>query len=504
MSQLNPYVFWPPFLIIMGAALGSFLYPDIFLAGTTQLNDWLLHHFGWLFSLAALSFLGIVIWTYASPLGKLKIGGQEAKPILTKWRWFAITLCTTVAVGILFWGTAEPISHLHAPPKGLGLEPGSGEAATFALSTMFMHWTFIPYGIYTLASLMFAIGYYNLKQPFSLGTMLFPILGEKVHGNWGKVIDAICLFSLVAGMAASLGAGLLTIAGGLESVFGLTSGPGMLALIGLCIVVSFILSAASGLQKGIRILSDLNLRAFLLMTAFVFITGPTIFLLSFGVEGMGEFLQTFFQRALYTGAAADDPWAKSWTIFYWANWLAWTPVTALFLGRLSYGYTVREVIRFNLIYPALFSCVWMLVFSGTALHMDLNGADYPLQQVVNELGYENVIFAVFERLPLAGITSTLFLLVAFLSYVTAADSNTSAMSGLSSTGISPESPEPTLWIKIAWGAAVGIIAWVMVTFASIDGIKMASNIGGLPALFLLIAIAWGMVRLILNPERLNL
>ena len=133
-----------------------------------------------------------------SPIAQVKIGGKKAKPLLSKWRWFTITLCTTIAIGILFWGTAEPIYHLHAPPVGLGITPNSTEAAIFSLSTMFLHWTFTPYGIYTLASLMFALVYYNLKQPFNLGSLLYPLIGDRAHGKLSKVIDAICLYALVA------------------------------------------------------------------------------------------------------------------------------------------------------------------------------------------------------------------------------------------------------------------------------------------------------------------
>lgn len=470
MKSIKHWVFWPPFLILIGSMAYSLLDAESFSEQTKFLNAQLLEHFGWLFSVSTLCFLGICIWVYFSPLANIRIGGKDAKPILTKWRWFAITLCTTVAVGILFWGTAEPLMHYQSPPQGLGIAPNSPDSARFAMSTMFMHWTFIPYGIYALAGLMFALTYYNLKQPFSLGSMLYPLIGERAYGPLGNAVDAICLYSLVAGMAASLGAGILSLVGGMESVLGVPDAPWVLALVAILIVGTFILSAASGLLKGIRILSDINIKAFFGFSIFVFIFGPTTYILSFGFEGLGEFLQTFFQRSLYTGTAAGDSWPKDWTIFYWANWLAWTPVTALFLGRLSVGYTVRDFLNMNLIYPSIFGCLWMMIFSGTSLYMDIHSVEGGLATVLAEKGFENVMYAVFDRLPLSTVTSIIFILVTFLSYVTAADSNTSAMSGLSSSGISPESPEPSFWIKIIWGSIVGLIAWVMVSQADIEGI----------------------------------
>jgi choline-glycine betaine transporter len=497
MNQMNHRVFWPPFLLLLAAAIYSLMDTVGFLENAGILNTWILKYFGWLFSLATLSFLGICIWIYFSKIGNTKIGGATAQPFLNKWRWFSITLCTTIATGILFWGAAEPLFHYHNPPLGLNIIPESTAAITFSLSTMFLHWTFTPYGIYTLAALSFALAYYNLRQPFSIGSMLFPLFGKQIPRGWSDFLDGLCLFSLTMGMAASLGAGILLIAGGLETLFNIEKSSFLLAVIALSIVIVFIISAASGLMKGIQLLSSWNIVAFIALGLFVFLCGPTLYILDVGTESLGEYFQTFFQKSLYTGAAAEDGWAKSWTIFYWANWMAWTPVTAVFLGRLTYGYTIREVIRFNLIYPSLFGCFWMMIFSGSALYFDIN--DYfMMHEAVKVGGFERAIFYLFQKLPLSSLTSIFFLGIAFLSYVTAADSNTSAMSGISSVGISPESPEPALSIKIAWGVAIGLVAWIMVTFADIEGIKTASNLGGFPALFLLILVAIGLVKMILK------
>ncbi len=496
MSNLRRWVFFPPFLVLCAATIYSLVDVEGFLKNATFLNDWILAKFGWLYAIATFSFLIICIWVYFSPIAKVRIGGKEATPFLSKWRWFTITLTTTVAIGILFWGTAEPLYHLHQPPKGLDITANTAEAAQFSMSTMFMHWTFTPYAIYTLAGLMFALTYYNLKQPFSLGAMLYPLIGDKAHGKFGRAIDAICLYSLVAGMAASLGAGILTIGGGIESLFGIKSSPLLLGVITLFIVLTFILSAASGLLKGIRILSSINIQIFILLFFFVLVFGPTGDMLRLGGQGLVDYVANFVPRSIYTLSIEDTSWLNSWTLFYWANWLAWTPVTALFLGRLAYGYTVRDYIHFNLLLPSIFGSLWMIVFSGTAMSIDVNSSDMILNQTLQEQGAENVIYAVFNQLPMPQVISVIFLLTSFLSYVTAADSNTSAMSGISSTGISPSSPEPSFPIKLIWGATVGVIAWVMVAFAGIDGIKMTSNLGGFPALFLMIAIGIGMIQMV--------
>lgn len=513
--QLRPFVFWPPFLVLIGVCVSSLIDPQAMISVIAALNTGMMGSLGWLFSVGALVFFLLCLVVYVSPLGKIRIGGSLALPLLNRWRWFSITLCTTIATGILFWGTAEPLFHLHAPPPSLALAPNSREAATFAVSTMYMHWSLIPYGIYTLAGLMFALCYYNLNQPFSLGSMLYPILGSRVHRSLDTWIDALCLFCLVAGMAASLGAGILIISGGLEHMAGIPANAAVMGGVAMAIVLSFVASAASGLLRGIRILSEINVSIFITLGVFMFLAGPTPFLLSFGLEAFGEYITNFFTRSLIGTITPDVEWAKSWTIFNWTNWLAWTPITALFLGRIALGYTVRQFIVFNLFLPALFACCWIMIFSVSAIHYDFQSPGSPLYALLKqEGGASRVIFSILEKLPFASITSVVFFVTAFLSYVTAADSNTAAMSGISvghdaAAHDDPAKDEPPLYVKVAWGSLIGLIAWIMVSFAGegkdkgLEGVKILSNLGGFPALILMIFVAWGMVKLMLNPRMLE-
>ena len=492
-------VFWPPFLLLLSALVFSISLPEVFLQQVTGVNDWILNQFGFLFSYGTLGMVFICTFVAFSPLGKIRIGGEDAKPLLSRWKWFSITLCTTVAIGILFWGSSEPLYHLHAPPLSLNIEANSAAAAQFSISTMFLHWTFTPYAIYTIPSLMFALAYYNMGKPFTLGSVIVPFASQKNIRSVGTVVDVICLYALVAGMSASLGAGIKTLVGGGNYLFGISENAFTLGIVTLAIVGTFIVSATSGLMKGIRILSDCNAKIFFALSIFVFIFGPTMFILEFSYQGIGDYFSSFFDRSLMT-ATEQDRWPLNWTVFYWANWLAWAPISALFLGRISYGYRVRDFILFNWILPAIFSIFWMSIFSSTAIHFDFV-QNIDLYSLVKNGGPEKSIYKIFSELPLATFVILVFIFTSFLSYVTSADSNTTAMAGISCHEISPENPEAPMGIKIAWGLLIGGVAWTMINSAGIDGIKMLSNLGGLPALFLVIIVSITLFVVAVKPDK---
>ncbi len=325
---------------------------------TRAANSWILTYFSSFFSWGVLAFVLLLAIVYFLPFSKQIIGGKEAKPLLSKWKWFSITLCTTIATGILFWGTAEPLFHFHQPPTDLQLNAGSREAATFAMSTMFMHWTISPYAIYTLAALVFSFTFYNLKRPFEVSATLYPLLGKYSCGWIGHVVDIVCLYGLVAGMAASLGAGILTIAGGLQKLFEVEQTAFLLGVIAVVIVVTFVISASSGLMKGIRILSDYNIKAFILLAIFFFIFGASLYLMQLGFDGFVQYFVHFLPRSVNWNNELGQEWFQSWTVFNWANWLAWAPITALFLGRLGRGYSIRAFIRYE---PDLSIHLWRIV-----------------------------------------------------------------------------------------------------------------------------------------------
>ncbi len=435
-----------------------------------------------------------------SPLGGVRIGGAAALPILSRWNWFSITLCTTIATGILFWGVAEPIMHFNGPPAFSGAEARTPEAARFSLATLYLHWSFTPYAMYAAPALAFALAYYNFGRPYSLSAPMRFAIGDAAKGKGAAFLDAIALFALTAGVAASLGAGMMTLADGLASTFGLPDGPLARLIVSMAIVMTFVVSSISGLQRGIRILSDVNIRFFFLLAAFVLFAGPTIKILSASAAGVGEYAATFLPRSAPLPGAGDDQWRRDWTMFYFANWAAWAPITALFLGRISVGYTVREFVLFTMVLPAVFGVVWMSIFGGAAIGID-EASGGAVTAALEARGPEGVIYAVLGALPLAAVMVAIFLFTTFVSFVTAMDSNTHSIASvcLAPERQAEEAAGEGLWIKVFWGVLIGAVAWLMTATNGVDGVRMLSNLGGAPGLLILIGSLVALARLMAQP-----
>lgn len=490
MSKFRKFVtFGPMLLLTLGVAL-SFADPQQFLTAVSAANSWILKHFSDAFNWASFAFVVTIAGIWFSKLGALKIGGAEAQPLLSKWNWFAITLCTTIAIGILFWATAEPLYHFHQPPSLSGIESGSLESQKFAMSSLFMHWTITPYAIYSIPSLAFALAYYNLGKSYSLAGPISLVIGQNAATHGRHLIDAIAVFALVAGLSATLGVGVLSISSGISDAFEVQASAPLMAVVVIAIVAAFTISSVSGLMNGIRLLSDWNVRFFFVLCAVVVMVGPAGKMLEFGLQGLGGFVLEFLPRSIGEGATADKIWANSWTTFYWANWMAWAPVTALFLGRIAKGYTVRQFILFNLVLPSTFAVVWMSIFGASAIEMDKTTG--LLWASLQSEGPERVVYAFFSQLPGAAVWPFAFILLSFVCFVTAADSNTEAVASIclkddEHQEIADEDKQKSIQrLKISWAVLIGATAWIMVSYSGVDGVRMLSNLGGLPALFIIL------------------
>ncbi|WP_324730610.1 BCCT family transporter [Pseudomonas paeninsulae] len=495
MKTIRHLTFWPAFICLLLTVYFTTVDKPGFIAATSALNNMVIANFAWLLNSGAVFLVGVCAYAYFSKAADIRIGGAEATPLLSPFKWFAVSLTAVIAMGILFWGAAEPVLHFREPPAFLGLEAGSSGAMQFAMSTMFVHWTITPYSIYTATALAFALAFHNLKMPFSIGSLLRPLLGRYVDGLGGQLIDALALFAVIIGMSATLNSGLLAIGDGFSYLMGIEKSPLLYAVIAIVIIGGTLMSAASGLHRGIQGLARINTWLYFVGLGFIFLVGPTAFILGLGTESLGVYLTHFFERNLVTGTAAQDQWAGWWTTAYFASWFGWAPVTCLFLGRIARGYTVRQFITVNLLLPSLFGFIWFSVISGSTLFFDLS-SNGGLYQVYKDQGLASVTYSLFEHLPGSLVLSVLFIFACFITFITAADSNTDVIGALCTRGVSAENPRSPLWVKAVWGGAIAFVAWVSASYIGAEGIRMLMNLAGLPGALICIGAGFALLRIL--------
>ncbi|MCH4886132.1 BCCT family transporter [Acidaminobacter sp. JC074] len=504
-AQLRLGIFIPMALIFLTAIVLGLVAPKAFYDAENVIVQYAFDSWGWLFQLCGVVFLAICIWAGFSKIGNIRLGGENAKPSLSKWNWFAISLTAGIATGILFWGIAEPITHFMSPPDMLGLEPGSEAAAMFSMSQSYIHWTFIPYAMYSLAGI--AIGYatYNMKKSYHISSTLYPIFGEKTKGWVGTVVDNLCLFAMAGGVAAVLGVATMQIGAGLNYVFGIQATKTVWIAIIAVIVGAYVISSYTGLNKGIKFLADKNSKLFLLMLAFIFIFGPTKFILSLGTQSTGHFLDNFFSQTLYLSPLDGSPWPRWWPIYYWAIWLAYAPLTGMFLAKISKGRTIREFITVNLILPAVFGMFWFMVYGGAALDLQLNGAG--IWEAIQSNGLEVSVFEFLKNYPLSTLMSITFIVAIFVSVVTLADSMTSTVSSLSTTAHDDPEAEPPGQVKLFWGfvmssiAIINLLAGKAGEISGIDATKQIATVAGFPILFLMLLMGYSTIKMLRNHKK---
>jgi choline-glycine betaine transporter len=495
---------WPIFIIpmaLIAVTVGiNFVSGEAFNALIMAFTDFTLGSFGWLFSVMTTLVVVLIAIAYFSPFGNVRLGGSKAKPIMRQSSYVWIVLCTILAAGILLWACAEPMYHYFAPPTHI--QPESPDAITFMMENIFLEWTFTPMCIYGVPAILFAFCFYNMKRENSVGSMLYPALSDKTSRFLAPAVDVICVFALVIGMAASMGSAVFLIAEGTSSMTGgaVKSEPVTWVIVATVIVAAFVASAIAGIMKGIRMLADFNSRLYIALGVFVLIFGPTFYVLDLTVETFGAYISDFFQMSLFISAADGDGWAKWWPVFYWCNWLAWMPVTSVFLGRISRGYSVREAIKVIVVVPALISVAWMGLFSGTAINFELAGLG--INKAMQESGTAAATYAVFENLPIPVITIPAFLLVVLVSFVTGADANTNALGGLCTSGDPGDDAESPTWLKIVWGATIGVVCVVFVlAFQTTDALKYESNLAGFAVVFLLVIFCISFIKVMRNPAK---
>lgn len=508
-KDLNHKLFWPALILLSAIVILNFINADAFIVVVEASKNWVLGIFGGTFSLVALICVFTMFAIYFSPFGNTVIGGKDAKPIMSKYNWFAITLCTTIATGCVFWGFVQPIIHIDAPPAIWGFEPHSAGAITASLATIYLQWSFQPYAIYGLPSLMFAFAYYNMKRPYGIVSAFTPTFGEKLTDKLFIPVNAILMFTVILGIGSSTGQGIYNISGGLGYLFGWDVGPTLWFLIGLAFVLPAIISSITGVLKGIRILSDINVKIYFLILGFFILVGPLGYVLNLGIESFGVYLSTYFEQSLVTGTATGETWARDWLNYNNNAWMASIAIAPVFIGSLAKGRSIKEFIRMNFFYPSLFALGWMTILGANAIYQDINSG-LSITAILNEKGAEFIPYKIFDMLPLGGIVTALYIFAVFVSFVTYVDSSLTAMATLatSKTGTLVEvvdkkiNPSRT-FVKISLGLLLLLVTWALMVYASMDGAKILANLGGLPGLFIEAILIVGAFKIIRNPQKYN-
>lgn len=507
-NKIRFIVFVLPILLLIAGMFFSLTAKESFTEVLNRINTGLLSRFGWLYSLTTLTLLCVCVALMLSPFGKIRIGGKNARSKLRTRDVFSITLCSIAGIGLVTWGTAEIMAHYSNPPKALGILPYSDEAANFAMETVLLHWTFPAYATYALPAVLFAFLLYNMKRPFSVSEYFYPILGKRMNRGIRGVIDMLCIFTLLCGMSGTIGTTTLSLLGGLSYLSNgeIHKTAWTIGTIVIVIVATFVISSITGIMKGIRFLSNMNLYFFVGLAVFTFICGPTYFILNYGTEAIGNLLQDFFPAMLRTNAVNGDDWSYKWSIFYWAAYMAWAPISAMFIAKVCYGQTIRKIIVLTLVGPSMFTGAWMSIFSGISMYLERHGAGIADAYAK---GYEYTAYAVFEYLPFTIPIIVIFLFIAAISVITASDSATDAMAGLvlQEKNIEESTPEQSKngiiknFIKIIFGIVIASITFIVVTYSDIGGIKMISTIGAFPALWIEIVVIIGIVKIAIDPEK---
>lgn len=456
--------------------LWGIISPTSFETAANGSFSFLVTQFGWFYLLAMSSFVVFSIWVAASKYGLIRLGPDDSRPDYSFISWFAMLFSAGMGIGLVFWGVAEPLNHFVSP---LALEGGSAAAADFALRKSFFHWGLHPWANYSVLALAMAYFQFRKGMPGLVSSVFEPLIGKKgIEGPIGKLIDILAIFATVAGVATSLGLGAYQINSGLAYLFGVPENNMVIFAIVATVTVLFMISAISGLDKGIKFLSNLNVSIATLLLVATLIMGPTLLILNSFTNGMGLYLQELVRDSFRIDPFSNNEWYGWWTIFYWAWWIAWAPFVGVFIARISRGRTIREFITGVLLAPTIFSFIWFAVFGTTGMATGLEVATEAIKST------PTAFFVVMSQYPMGSVLSFIAVLLLMTFFVTSADSATFVLGMLSSNG----NLNPSTKLKLVWGVIQSGLALVLM-FASSNGLAMlqtASIVAAFPFAFVML------------------
>ncbi|GAB3223802.1 BCCT family transporter [Glycomyces halotolerans] len=490
---LDKTVFWIAAVVVIAVIVFAAAFPVAFEAVSTSALNWVIDHFGWLFVIAANIFLVLAVYIALSRFGNIRLGASDEEPEFGVLPWIAMMFAAGMGIGLMFYGVAEPLSHYLTAPPPLEFDPQSpyfeADRQRGALLYSYFHWALHPWAIYSVAGLALAYSTFRKQRGNNLSEAFVPLIGDRRWGRGaGKAIDLLAIFATVFGTAASLGFGALQVAVGLDIVVGLPGTAELELIVIVALTAAFVVSAFTGIHRGVKWLSTTNVLLASAIMVFVFIAGPTLFLLDAWPASVGSYLSHLIDISSVTGAFGGGDWMSVWTIFYWAWWLSWAPFVGTFIARISRGRTVRQFIAGVLLVPSTASTVWFAIMGGTSIwYQTHTGADLPGALA---RGQEYALFAMLEQLPLYSLMSGVLMLLVTFYFVTSADSASLVLGTLSSSGsLIPKKP-----LVIFWGVTIGAVAAVLLLRGGLQGLKDATIIVALPFVLVMLLLCVALIK----------
>ncbi len=451
----------------------------------TAIQNFIASNLGWLFILAMNIFVIFMLYLAFSKFGKMKIGGVKAEVEFSTTAWFSMLFSAGMGIGLLFWSIAEPVYHFMSPPLVEGNTP---QAANVAMNITFLHWGLHAWGVYALVGLALAYFTYSRGLPLTIRSVFYPFLGDRIHGRIGDIIDILAVLATVFGLATSLGLGVKQIAAGLKHVFAVDAGINTQIILITIITLIATISVVTGVDKGVKFLSEMNMRIAILLLIAVVLLGPTIFIFKAFVQNTGSYLNNLLNLATWSEAYTGTKWQNSWTIFYWGWWIAWSPFVGMFIARISKGRTIKEFILGVLIVPTLITFFWITAFGSTSLQ-EILGGNLKIQEGVQE-NVATALFVFIESFPWATVLNVIAIILIASFFITSSDSGSLVVDSLTSGG----KLNAPVGQRIFWALAEGLVAAVLLLGGGLKALQTASIATGFPFTILLLIMCYSLLK----------
>ncbi|SFL27632.1 choline/glycine/proline betaine transport protein [Porphyromonadaceae bacterium KH3CP3RA] len=484
----NKGIVVPSFIFIVSVSLIASFFPNVSERLLENVKQFLFVNLNWLYVMAVTVFVLFLIFLIFSKYGKIRLGPNDSKPEYSFFSWVSMLFAAGMGIGLMYFSVSEPIAHYSdAVFAGNSEVQRAKDAQLFT----FFHWGIHAWAIYGVVGLSLAYFAYRYKLPLSLRSCFYPMLKDRINGRAGNLIDMFALCSTFFGITTSLGFGVMQLSAGLTHL-GILPGSRFIYQIGIVVFIMLlsILSATSGVSRGVKRLSQINIVAAVILMLFVLLTGPTVYLLGTFSEGLGYYINEFFSLTFNTHAFEPgmQGWYFDWTVLYWAWWISWSPYVGLFIARISKGRTVREFIGAVLIIPTLFNFIWMTVFGNSAIWFDQHQASGALSALAAEA--DTLMFKFFEYLPLQQVTNSLVIFIIFIFFVTSADSGILVMNSIA-TKNAARSPK---WQLAFWGSLLALLALVLLNAGGLQSLQAMTLITALPFAVIMLFFCYNLVK----------